>query len=935
MNFEALIHQLAALPSTTEGTASHAEESTDVRFAVIVENEEPFLEVRNAKNQPTSPDSRYHSGDVGGALRAIEAVAQRKFDEFSWAGRDQRISLWKNPFLVYQIVRCTMTNDDGHTLQHAETAAVYTLHVEPTKNGYDTSLTLDCGEEHLPLKQCTLLNECYALHDRTIYGTESLGTQFEALQLFEASIKKSQLETFLSLFYSLFPTTVALHFGTAQVFQSTEAIEARTALVFEKVDEDHTLYMRLAAAMPGDSDAVLNNTMLKCAATLTPDSNVELRMLRLPNLEEEQKCLLALIRKCGASKNALSQVYADNEFILVPQTVGEKFLFEALPLLTERYVLLGTNHLRAFKLEASTPQLHIGAGTGIDYLDCHPTVELGDETFLLKDFLRQFEKQRYIQLSNGNRALVNDRYMKRLSRIFKKADKKGNYEVSFFDLPELDRLLEAPKDAPDFCRHREVYEGFNNLKQQKIKLPHVNATLRDYQREGVKWINYLYENKLGGCLADDMGLGKTLQTISMLTRIYPKEKKSTLIVMPRSLLFNWQSELARFAPQLTVYTYYGTTRDMDEALSHQIILTTYAMVRNNVQTFREQKFHYIVLDESQNIKNLTAQSTQAVLLLKGDHRLALSGTPIENNLTELYSLFRFLNPAMFGSLKEFNELYTVPITKQADREVTETLRRKINPFMLRRLKKDVLTELPDRIEQTLYVEMEPEQAELYERRRAYYQTLLKGNIKEKGLQQSQFLMFQALGELRRLASVPETSGEEGVTSPKLQPLMDSLTDAVAGGHKAVVFFNYIAGIEIVSEALEKEGISHVVMTGATTDRKSIVERFQTDRSVSVMLMTLKTGGVGLNLTAADMVYIFEPWWNRAAEEQAINRLHRFGQKNTVLSYSLITRCSIEEKIQELQRRKADLFEGLITSDSAVTKVLTEEDIDFILSGSDK
>lgn len=935
MNFEDLIRQLADRPSPFEGTAKNTAESTDVRFAVVVENDEPYLEVRNAKNKPIEPDSRYHSGDVGGALRAIESVLQRRFDEFSWSGRDQRISLQKNPFLVYQIVRCTMTDADGNTLRHADSAAVYTLHVEPTKNGYATTVTLDCGEEHLPLKQCTLLNECFALQGRSIYETESLGNQFEALPLFEATIKKEQLETFLSLFYSLFPTTVALQFGEAQVYQSPEPIAARTAIVFEKVDEDRTLYMRLAAAMPGETDSVLNSTALKCAASLTPDGNVELRMLLLPNLEEEQKRLLTLIHKCGASKTALSQVYADNEFILVPHTVGEKFLFEALPLLIENYVLLGTNHLKAFKLEASTPQLHIGAGTGIDYLDCKPTVELGDETFLLKDFLRQFEKQRYIELANGNRVLVNDKYMKRLARIFKKADKNGKYEVSFFDLPELDRLLEAPADAPDFCRHREVYEGFNKLKEQKIKLPHVNATLRDYQREGVKWINYLYDNKLGGCLADDMGLGKTLQTIAMLTRIYPKEKRSTLIVMPRSLLFNWQSELARFAPQLSVYTFYGTTRDMKEALGHQLILTTYAMVRNNVEDFRKQHFHYIILDESQNIKNLTTQSTQAVLLLKGDHRLALSGTPIENNLTELYSLFRFLNPSMFGSLQEFNALYTVPITKQADREVTETLRRKINPFMLRRLKKDVLKELPDRIEQTLYVEMEPEQAELYERRRAYYQMLLKGNIKEKGLQQSQFLMFQALGELRRLASVPETSGEGNVTSPKLQPLMDSLTDAVAGGHKAVVFFNYIAGIEIVSEALEKEGINHVVMTGATTDRKSIVERFQTDRSVSVMLMTLKTGGVGLNLTAADMVYIFEPWWNRAAEEQAINRLHRFGQKNTVLSYSLITRGSIEEKIQELQRLKADLFEGLITHDSAVTKVLTEEDIDFILGAPDK
>ena len=502
--------------------------------------------------------------------------------------------------------------------------------------------------------------------------------------------------------------------------------------------------------------------------------------------------------------------------------------------------------------------------------------------------------------------------------------------MSFFDLAELEDLLDAPSNAEPFVKHRAVYEGFNKLSSQKMRFPQVKAELRSYQREGVKWMNYLYENNLGGCLADDMGLGKTLQTISMLARIYPEQKESSLIVMPRSLIFNWQAELKRFAPQLTVYTFYGPTRDLEEARKHHLILTTYAMVRNNVELFKDAHFHYVVLDESQNIKNVTAQSTQAVYLLKADHRLALSGTPIENNLTELYSLFRFLNPAMFGSLSDFNATYTTPIQKQGDAETMDALRRKIFPFMLRRLKKDVLKELPDRIEQTLYVEMEPDQAEFYERRRAYYQDLLRNNIRKEGLQKSQFLMFQALGELRRIASVPESFADSDVTSPKLNPLMDSLTDAVAGGHKAVVFFNYIAGIELVGEALEKEGISYATMTGATHDRKSIVERFQNDRSLKVLLMTLKTGGVGLNLTAADMVYIFEPWWNKAAEEQAINRLHRFGQKSTVLSYSLITRDTIEEKIQQLQQQKADLFEGLITHDSSMTKVLTEEDINFIL-----
>ncbi len=443
-------------------------------------------------------------------------------------------------------------------------------------------------------------------------------------------------------------------------------------------------------------------------------------------------------------------------------------------------------------------------------------------------------------------------------------------------------------------------------------------------------MKYLYDNNMGGCLADDMGLGKTLQTIGVLNFVYPKEKKPTLLVMPRSLLFNWQSEIARFSPKLKVYTYYGNTRDIAEAMKHQLILTTYAIVRNDIETFKEQEFHYVILDESQNIKNVATQSTQAVFLLKAAHRLALSGTPIENNLTELYSLFRFLNPAMFGTMDDFNSRYANPIQKDGDKEAMQSLRRKIFPFMLRRLKRDVLKDLPDRTDKMLYVEMDEAQTRFYEQRRLYYKEQVDKSIAAEGIQKSQFVMFQALSELRRIASIPESLTDGRIRSPKLDALTESLLEAVANGHKAVVFFNFIAGIELLSETLDANGIDYVTMTGATHDRKSVVERFQNNANCKVMLMTLKTGGVGLNLTAADTVYIFEPWWNKAAEEQAINRLHRFGQKAKVLCYSLITQGTIEEKIQLLQQQKADLFKGLIGADSSSTKQLSEEDIKFIL-----
>jgi SNF2 family DNA or RNA helicase len=366
-------------------------------------------------------------------------------------------------------------------------------------------------------------------------------------------------------------------------------------------------------------------------------------------------------------------------------------------------------------------------------------------------------------------------------------------------------------------------------------------------------------------------------------------------------------------------------------MKSQVILTTYAMVRNDIKDFLDKKFEYVILDESQSIKNVGAQVSQAVKLLKANYRLALSGTPIENNLTELYSLFSFLNPSMFGTLDDFNARYTVPIVKDGNEEVQKALRNKIFPFLLRRLKKDVLTQLPERVEQKYFVEMSPAQAKYYEERRLYYKELISKQVAIEGVGKSQLEIFKALNELRRIASIPESMTDGAIESPKIEPIIDNIAQAVSNGHKIVIFFNYIAGVEALGEKLSELGIGYATMTGATQNRGEVVRQFQTGADCKVLLMTLKTGGVGLNLTAADIVYIFEPWWNRAAEEQAISRLHRIGQHNTVFSYSMITRGTIEEKICQLQEQKQQLFDSLIGNDAAITKQLSAEEIDYILS----
>lgn len=701
-------------------------------------------------------------------------------------------------------------------------------------------------------------------------------------------------------------------------------------IVIEQIDPANSLYLRLiqTCSKVPEAGARLG---LTCFVERDGDKLIG-RILTPADMEEANAVLMSHIDRAAPSKSDKKEIYAENNFFILPEATAANFLFIHLPTLLNGFRIIGVDKLKNYNVKPVRPKLNAKLSSGIDFLEGRIDVDIDGETLSLADLVKQYTQNHYIQLSDGNRAVIDPDYMKRLERIYKhNRGKKGEFKISFFDLPEIDDLLDGKIKGNGLQVCRDLYAGFSKLADKPLEVEGLNATLRPYQKEGVKWIEYLYQNNLGGCLADDMGLGKTIQTISMLLKIYPEEKKPTLIIMPRSLIFNWERELDRFAPSLKHSTYYGPDRDLKKALKSQVILTSYAIVRNDIEILSKQKFSYIVLDESQSIKNTEAQVTRAVWLLNGRHRLAISGTPIENNLTELYSLFRFLNPTMFGSLEDFNSEYTYPIQKENDEVATNELRRKIYPFILRRLKSDVLKDLPDLIHQDMEVDMEPEHAAFYERRRAEYYDKIHGQISRQGFAKSQFMMLQALSELRRIASVPESLSDGAVTSSKMQLLLEKLENLAANGHKTVVFFNFVAGIEIAGEHLEGLGIKYETMTGSTSNRQRVVDNFQNDPDCKVLLMTLKTGGVGLNLTAADTVIIYEPWWNAAAQQQGINRLHRIGQKNKVMSIALYTSGTIEDKIHELQQKKSMLVDDIITSDAGAFKQLTEEDIDFILS----
>ncbi len=901
--------------------------------------------VVNEQGQPEQADYRLYQGETFNVLRIIDGIRKEQAMRISWdTAGDNSLRLHDYPYLLFALLRCdNLVDAQLKPLRVSQEPATIVLKIEPVQPQSlpaggapgvgQLEASLLARTEGLPPQPFELLSDVFALVGDTIHPIASVGENYTRIGFFHETFSRTLIEQYLSVFYS-YIDNVDLDYEGYQLVRSEQPVTTVPTIIIEKVDADMALYLRLTHSLPGIDADFAQRFDLTCLATLTMEQQVLLRRVVHTSETDDENELHKTIVSYAPNRTLAKDVWCANGEFIIPQDVAGPFLLQALPRLVLRYQLLGVERLREYKVKPIVPKMKLKLSSGIDFLEGTATIDIEGEEMSLKKFLQQYNKQKYVTLGDGQRGLVDEHYIRRLERIFRKVEKGDKVKVSFFDLPEIENLLAEKLEGKTFKHYREFYEGFNSLASKRLTTTGlVKAKLRNYQKEGVKWINYLYDNNFGGCLADDMGLGKTLQTITMLAKVYKAtsgtKRGTSLIVMPRSLLFNWQDELKKFAPQLTYYTYYGAQRNLQEAMAQQLILTTYALVRNDTEKFQQQQFHYIILDESQNIKNLASQTTQAVFLLNGKHRLALSGTPIENNLTELYSLFRFLNPAMLGSPDDFNRQYATPIQQQADKEATEALRRKIFPFMLRRLKKDVLQELPDRTEQTLYVEMEPEHQRFYEERRRYYQDTIQSSVEANGIEKSQMMLFQALSELRRIASVPESLSDGAISSPKIPLLTEQVEEAVGGGHKVVVFFNFIAGIELFGERLTELGIDYTTMTGSTRDRRTVVERFQNDPTCRVLLMTLKTGGVGLNLTVADTVYIFEPWWNKAAEEQAINRLHRIGQKAKVMSYALIARDTIEEKIRLLQQQKQNLADSLITGDSSITKRLTEEDIKYI------
>lgn len=751
-------------------------------------------------------------------------------------------------------------------------------------------------------------------------------TQFTLVDLFQ-KIDKYELESYGTLILKNYKN-IDLKYEDYETIISEEKT-AIPQIIIEKIAFDNSLYLKINSIISTmDYDFFIKNQIETVLTVNELEKKLEISKINLENLSSDMFEIVKVLTKLQKSIGLKSSYFIDNEnFIILNEELAKEFVKKELLQLTGKYSIIGTDRLRKYNIKAVKPKISGRFSYNLDYFEGEVEVEVEGDKFSIQQLLNNYKKDEYIVLSDGTNALINREYIEKLQRIFKEED--GNkVKVSFFDMPIVQDMIDEKSFENDFMGSKDFFEGINKLAEENIDYPKLNATLRDYQKYGYKWLKYLTDNNLGACLADDMGLGKTLQAIALLTNLHEEKKKKSMVIMPKSLIYNWENEIKRFSPKLKVGVYYGINRDFSSLKKVDIILTTYGTIRNDIENLLEQKFDLLVLDESQNIKNINSQTTKAVLLLNAKKRVALSGTPIENNLLELYSLFRFLNPEMFGSVQEFTNDYIVPIQKYSDTSTIEELRKKIYPFLLRRVKKEVLADLPDKIEKLVYVDMNDEHRRFYEERRKYYYSLLEKNTLSQG-NFDKFFVLQAINELRHIVSSPELESKKVISSKK-EVLIENVIEAIENNHKVLVFVNYLSSIESICDSLRENKIKYLKMTGQTKDRQNLVDKFQNDSRYKVFVMTLKTGGVGLNLVSADTIFIYDPWWNTTVENQAIDRAYRLGQDKTVFAYKMIMRNTIEEKILKLQEIKNKLLDDLISEDNLSTKNLSKSDIEFIL-----
>jgi superfamily II DNA or RNA helicase len=604
--------------------------------------------------------------------------------------------------------------------------------------------------------------------------------------------------------------------------------------------------------------------------------------------------------------------------------------------------VFGFDALKNFRFNTAKPTTKIFISSNTDWFDAKVEIQFGEQKVTVDDVKKALlNKQQFVQLTDGTLGILPEEWIKKYSLLFRVGEgKSGDMKLSKYHFSVIEELYLQRDEEELFFQLEEKYERIKgNHSIKPIPAPaHLQAVLRPYQESGFQWLNYLREVQWGGILADDMGLGKTIQALSFLHHLkVDAGKLKALVVCPTTLLYNWQNEIKKFTPSLTYYIHHGGLRVKEGVADENIdvIITTYGTLRSDIKQFVEVNFDYVVLDESQAIKNPGSKVTKAASLLKATSRLCLSGTPLQNNTFDIFAQMNFLNPGMLGSMEFFKQEFSIPIDKFGEKEQKEHLRKLLYPFILRRTKEQVAKDLPEKQEMVLFCNMGDEQRNIYEAYRNDYRDKILGVVENQGIQKSQLTILQGLMKLRQICDSPAIVKEEERfpnVSVKLEELGREITENISN-HKALVFSQFLGMLALIKEKMKELGVDYEYFDGSSTinERERAIQRFQNDDNCRVFLISLKAGGVGLNLTAADYVYIVDPWWNPAVEQQAIDRTHRIGQTKNIFAYRMICTDTVEDKILKLQERKRNLAREVITDDEGFVKTLTKEDVEYLFS----
>ena len=659
-----------------------------------------------------------------------------------------------------------------------------------------------------------------------------------------------------------------------------------------------------------------------------------------------------LIRRSPDEETALTNILTEMNFqprnnriwFLEPEE-AIAFLLDSYPDLVQKYRIYGEQTLSRYKVRLSQPVISATVESNEEdkWFSLDIDIQYDGQSVSLEKLWKAWSQgKRYVQLKDGSYTSLPESWLKRISHKLEALgydpDKPPKTKFKQFEAPTLDSLLEDIPDAhtdPFWNTLREKLHSFTEIKQ--LDAPrNLTATLRTYQLQGLSYMNFLRDYGFGGILADEMGLGKTVQTLAFLQHLVNiGADEPNLIVVPTSVLPNWDREAEKFVPHLRRLIIYGTRREgmFKKIKDSDIVITTYALLRRDLEDLQDFQFNALILDEAQNIKNPNTITARSVRRINSRMRLCLSGTPIENNLFELWSLFEFLMPGFLGSQHDFQRGVVKPI-KDGDEDTLQYLRTRVRPFILRRTKAEVAKDLPPKIETTQYCALAEEQAELYAALARKLRDQVMADVKEKGMAKSQISILDALLKLRqicchpRLLKIDMPGFNTNLPSGKFDAFKDMITDIVEGGHKVLVFSQFVQMLHIIRSWLSIAELPFAYLDGTSKDRFAQVDRFNDDPSIPIFLISLKAGGTGLNLTSADYVIHYDPWWNPAVENQATDRAHRIGQKNQVFSYKLICQNTVEEKILKLQDQKKGMAEAIIPGQET-WKSLTKEDLEML------